>query len=120
MGIIHIAIGVGHPGGGDFTTIPEALIDTGAAHTMLPESLLTYMQIEPRIYDRWAFADGGIKEMGYGMARIAINGMDWHCPVIFGPEDQYLVGATTLQIFGLMVDPAGEELIPRTYRARAI
>ena len=120
MGSIFISIGIGHPSGGDTTEIPDVLVDTGAAHTMLPESLLARLHIEPRRYDRWTFADGGVREMGYGMARILIGDLDRHCPVIFGPEEQYLVGATTLEIFGLMVDPAGQELIPRTYRARAI
>ena len=120
LGSILIDIGVGYPSGGDFTTVRDVLVDTGAAHTMLPESLLARLHIEPRMVDRWTFADGGIREMGYGMARILIDDMDWHCLVIFGPEEQYLVGATTLEIFGLMVDPAGQELIPRTYRARAI
>ena len=120
MGTILIDIGVGHPSGGDFTKARNVLVDTGAAHTMLPESILADLHIEPRLYDRWTFADGGVREMGYGMARIMIDDMDWHCPVIFGPEEQYLVGATTLGIFGLMVDPAGQELIPRIYRARSI
>ena len=120
MGSVLIDIGIGHPSGGDFTTLRDVLVDTGAAHTMLPESLLARLHIEPKTHDRWAFADGETKEMGYGMARILIDDMDWHCPVIFGPEEQYLVGATTLEIFGLMVDPAGQELIPRIYRARAI
>ena len=87
---------------------------------MLPKSLLDRLHISPLEYHRWAFANGGTEELGYGMARIAIEDRVFHCPVIFGPEDQYLVGATTLQIFSLMVDPAGEELILRTYRARAI
>jgi predicted aspartyl protease len=120
MGTVHIMIGVGHPGGGDLEMIPEALVDTGATHTMLPESLLAYLHIEPREYEKWELADGGIKELGFGMARLSIEGRDWTCPVIFGPEDQYLVGATTLQIFSLMVDPEGEGLIRRTYRARYI
>ena len=118
MGTVHISIGVGNPGGGDLELIPEALVDTGATHTVLPDSLLRYLHIEPREYDTWEFADGTTKEMGFGMARISIDGREWPCPVIFGPEDQYLIGATTLQIFSLMVDPEGEELIRRTYRAR--
>ena len=120
MGAVYANIGVAHPGGGDFESIHDALVDTGAAHTMLPDSLLRYLHIEPREYDSWELADGSFKEMGFGMARISIDGRDWPCPVIFGPEDQYLVGATTLEIFSLMVDPEGEKLIRRTYRARYI
>lgn len=120
MGIFRIAIGVGNPAGGDLTSIPMALVDTGAAHTMLPESLLSYVHVAPRERIRWSLADGSSKELGYGMARISIDDREWPCPVIFGPEDEYLVGATTLEIFGLVVDPIGQKLVPRTYEARSI
>ena len=120
MGAVYINIGVGHPGGGDLESIHDALVDTGAAHTMLPDPLLHHLHIEPLEYDRWELADGTIKELGFAMARISIDDRTFHCPVIFGPEDQYLVGATTLETFRLMVDPVGQALVPRTFRARAI
>ena len=34
------------------------------------------------------------------------------CPVVFGPEDQYLLGATTLQNFNLVADTNHHRLIP--------
>ena len=49
-------------------------------------------------------------EWEIGVAQINIDGTEWPCPVIFGPENQYLLGATTLEIFGLMVDPVAGEL----------
>ena len=53
------------------------------------------------------------------MARLGIEGHpERYCPVIFGPEDQYLVGATTLEFFNLMVDPVAGALISRVPRAR--
>ena len=123
MGSFHIAIGVGNPVGGDFVSVPKALVDPGAAHTMLPESLLSYIHLAPRERFTWSFADGSskeLRELGYGMARISIDDRDWHCPVIFGPEDEYLVGATTLEIFGLMVGPVSQQLVARTYQGRSI
>ena len=36
------------------------------------------------------------------------------CPVIFGPDDQYILGATSLETLGFVVDPIGEELMPVT------
>ena len=121
MGAMYINIGVAHPGGGDLEMIPRALVDTGATHAMLPDSLLRYLHIEPREYDSWEFADGSTVEMGFGMARISIDGRDWPWPgYIPGLRTNTWSGATTLEIFGLMVDPEGEKLIRRTYRARYI
>ena len=54
------------------------------------------------------------------MARFGIDGREWPCPVIFGPDDEYLLGATTLEIFNLMVDPVGQRLLPINHRARSI
>jgi predicted aspartyl protease len=120
MGAVYIDIGVGHPSGGDFTPIHNVLVDTGAANTMLPKSLMTRLHIEPLEYDQWEFADGSVHELGFAMARISIDDRTFHCPVIIGPENQYLVGSTTLETFRLMVDPVGQELVPRTFRSRAI
>ena len=94
MGAVYIDIGVGHPSGGDLTPVQNVLVDTGAANTMLPESLLTRLHIEPLEYDQSEFADGKVHELGFAMARISIDQRTFHCPVIFGPEGQHLLGAT--------------------------
>ncbi len=120
MGAVYIDIAVGHPSGGDLTPVRNVLVDTGAANTILPESLMTRLHIEPLEFDQWEFADGSVHELGFAMARISIDERTFHCPVIIGPEEQYLVGATTLETFRLMVDPVGQELVPRTFRSRAI
>lgn len=104
MGTFRVEIGVGHPHGGDFTPV-SALVDTGATHSMMPQSLLVRLQLEPRRRRGFRMADGTRAEYGIGEARISIDGEEQTCPVIFGPEDRYLLGATTLEIFDLMVDP---------------
>ena len=80
--------------------------------------MLGHLHVQPRYNRILSLADGSEAEYGIGVARIAMGVEDWPCPVIFGPEDHYLVGATTLEIFGLMVDPVGQRLIPRIYRAK--
>jgi predicted aspartyl protease len=120
MGSFSIAMQVGNLEGGDLELVPEALVDTGATDTMLPESLLNHLHIDPRGYTLCSFADGESREIGYGTARIVMEGQDWFCPVMFGPDDVYLVGATTLEIFRLLVDPISKELIHRPMRARPI
>ena len=119
MGIFEVTVGVGHPGGGDLVPV-SATVDTGAAHSMMPESLLRQLSMAPREQAGYALADGRVVEYGYGMARFGIDGREWPCPVIFGPDDEYLLGATTLEIFRLTVDPAGQRLLPAEYRARPI
>lgn len=117
MGTFNVNIGVGHSDNGSLTEV-SATVDTGSTYTMLPSSLLTQMNVEERDKRELTLADGSEVSLGIGQARIAIDGMEWNCPIIFGPEGQYLLGATTLEIFGLMVDPVDERLIPRVLRAR--
>lgn len=119
MGSFTVEIGVGHPGGGRLTTAP-VLVDTGSFHSMLPASLLTRLGIKPMERQEFSIADGSRVEWDVGMARIAIDGREWHCPVIFGPEGEYLLGATTLEIFTMTVDMVEERLVPRQLRARPI
>ena len=117
MGNFNVIIGVGHPSGGDLTEV-LALVDTGATHTMLPASLLEQHRIEILDEQYINYADGSRSVAGVGQARIAYRGREWTCPVIFGGEDEYLMGATTLENFNLMVDPVEKELVHRPWRAR--
>ena len=104
MGTFRVTVGVGHPNGGDLHPV-YALVDTGATHSMMPESLLTSLNLKPSRRQRFRMADGSRVEYGRGEARFRINSHENTCPVIFGPEERYLLGATTLEIFDLMVDP---------------
>jgi hypothetical protein len=71
---------------------------------MMPESLLKALRLTPddRIWFR--IADGNWAEYDTGEARFQIGAKRRSCTVIFGPEDKYLLGATTLEVFDLMVD----------------
>ena len=112
-------MGLGRISDGELTPV-TALVDTGAAHSVMPESLLTRLGLTPIEYRPDTIADGSEVGYGYGMARFGIEGREFPCPVIFGTEDQFLLGATTLQIFNLMVDPSEEQLVTKPLRARAI
>ena len=117
MGIFNVYIGVGHPEGSDFEQV-LALVDTGATHSVMPASLLEGLGISPAIQRPVRLAEGRRAMHDIGQGRFSYRGEEWTCPVVFGPEDQYLLGATTLEAFALVVDPNGKELIPARYVAR--
>ena len=104
MGTFHVDIGVGHPLGGDFLPV-SALVDTGSTHSVLPESLLASLSLAPTERRTYRIADGNFIQRDVGEARFRIDDRERTCTVIFGPEGQYLLGATTLEVFDLMVDP---------------
>ena len=119
MGTFNVDLEAGHPDGGDRVGV-SAAVDTGALHTMLPESLLTQLHIQPVLEQSFRFADGNEKTLGVGLCRIAWQYLQFDCPVIFGPEGKYLMGATTLEIFSLAADPVNRTLVRVTREARPI
>ena len=118
MGTFSVNIGVGHPSGEGDLTMVSAMVDTGATDTVIPSSLLASLHIETITQWLLYLADGSEGFWDAGQARIAYGGQEWICPVIFGEEDQYLMGATTLEAFKLMADPVGQQLVPVVPRAR--
>ena len=119
MGTFNVTLEVGHPDGGDRVGV-SAAVDTGSLHTLLPESLLTQIRIQPMLEQNFRFADGNEKTLGVGLCRIVWQNLQFDCPVIFGPEDKYLMGATTLEIFSLAADPVNRTLVRVTPEVRPI
>ena len=120
MGIFEVSLGVrGKNGGGGVELL--AMVDTGATDTVIPPSILMEVGVEVEAQRRFTLADGSHVELGVGEARLSLNNQEWTCPVVFGlDEEQILLGATTLEVFNLMVDPVLGELVPRELRARQI
>lgn len=117
MGTFHVYLSVGHPEGGDGEQV-LALVDTGSTHSILPASLLEWLHIQPYDRQRVAVADNRYQVWDVGKARIVYRDKEWVCPVVFGPDEQYLMGATTLELFNLAVDPGRKELVAAEQIAR--
>jgi predicted aspartyl protease len=111
MGIFRVPLQVGNPDNGSAETV-EALVDTGATFSMMPASLLERLGIEAVRPVNFRIANGGTVEYPTGMASFAAEGCHGAARVVFGPEDHYLMGATTLEDLLLTVDPVGQRLVP--------
>ena len=80
---------------------------------MIPASLLTQtLHLLPKEELVFVLADGSRQRYGWGEARFKIEGREMTSPVVFGPENRYLLGATSLQNFNLTVDPTHHRLVP--------
>ncbi len=113
MGTFSAIVRLGNPAGGDMREV-EALVDTGASHSMFPASLLDALHIARRSQVDGILADGSEVSYWRGQVQIRIDGREDICPALFGPEgeDASVVGATTLQILMFKVDPTREVLEP--------
>ena len=114
MAMFKVDIAVGNPDGGDLRRA-KAVVDAGADHSMLPAQLLGDLGLAPLDRMRFMLADGSIAEYGIGIARFKINGRERPRPVVFGPDDWYLLAASTLEIFNLRADSANGRLAPEEW-----
>ena len=80
---------------------------------MVPSSMLVRIGVIPEWDSDFELADG--REVNLQMADVLIGLNNQHRTsiCIFGPEDsQPLLGAYTLEGFGLMADPVNRRLVP--------
>ncbi|MBI2872589.1 MAG: clan AA aspartic protease [Chloroflexi bacterium] len=112
MGTFTVRIEVGDPAARRFVEV-EALVDTGATHTALPRGMLLALGVEPIEKVAFQLADERVVEYEVGEARIRLDGRERTTVVVFGPEGATaLLGATTLELFNMAVDPVRRRLVP--------
>ena len=123
METFSVTIGVGSFEGGDLGDLMEvsAIVCPGPGrshapgYAMLPEPMLTALGVRPARRKPIKFADGRIEMRDVGAAWITYNDDKMVCPVIFGPEGEYLLGALTPGFLSLEVDPVGKKLVPMEF-----
>ncbi|MBI2152746.1 MAG: Retroviral aspartyl protease [Candidatus Rokubacteria bacterium] len=91
----------------------EALVDTGAAYTVVPRRLLEPLGSEIIRMQRVVLADGRIEEWPLCELSIEYEGRRATTPVLMSPSDgPILLGAVTLEALGLGIDPVHRRLVP--------
>lgn len=91
----------------------EALVDTGAGYTVVPQSILESLGCQPVRTQRVVLADGRAEEWLVSQVDVECEGRRATTPVLMGPPaGPVLLGATTLEELGLGIDPLNRRLIP--------
>src|SRR5688572_24470755 len=89
------------------------LVDSGAIYSLVPATVLRELGLRPYRVVEFSLADGSRMSREVGDAFFEIEGNAGPAPVIFGEEgDEPLLGATTLESLGLVLDPFKRRLIP--------
>ena len=92
-------------------------VDSGAGYSVVPAAALQHLGIEPHTTKRFYLANGDGIERRMGIAGFEYLGEVTAAPVIFGEEgDSALMGVTTLEGFGFVLDPFRRELRPMSMR----
>ncbi len=104
----------------DLARPPETIalmVDTGATYTCLPRSLLEQLGYQPAGRRQVIFANGTEAEWDVTIITMALLGSKLPTLCFMAPDSSpRLLGAVTLEEFGLGVDPIAKRLIPvKTY-----
>ena len=112
MGIFHVELEV-VPAKGRELTRQRALVDTGASYLSLPGSLLRGLGYRVLDTQRVVFATGQTSVWAVTQVKVRLEGRERTVIAFFADEGApALLGAQTLESFGLGVDPLGRRLIP--------
>ncbi len=113
MGLTFLEIQVGNPATPETTERVEFLIDSGAVHSLVPTPVLERLGISPLDEQEFRLADGSRVTRKKGIALFRYEERVGGADVIFGEEgDSNLLGSTTLESLGLILDPLRRELRP--------
>jgi len=89
------------------------LVDSGATYTLLPYDNWNKIELSPKRAVTFSLADGAMVERNVSECDIALPQGEGHTPVILGePGDEPLLGAVTLEILGLVLNPFNRTLQP--------
>ena len=112
MGTFYFPVTLRKPEGEEQADL-KLLVDTGATYTWIPEDILEELGLTPSLTRRVKLADGQILARGGAIVLITIGEETLPTLCLFGTRgSEPLLGAVTLEEFGLGVDPVGKTLIP--------
>jgi clan AA aspartic protease len=112
MGVTYLKVKIRNPEKPRRTRECRFLVDSGAAYSVVPTGLLKSIGIAPTSTEEFILANGEIIERDVGNAYFEYKGKVRAAPVIFGDKDVFLLGATTLEALGMILDPISRKLKP--------
>lgn len=91
----------------------EAIVDTGATYSWVPEDLLKRLDIKPLEVRPLKIASGKVSKRKLGLALFTVRDKTMPTPVLFGDKgSEVFLGAITLEELGFTVDPLHRTLVP--------
>ena len=106
MGITNVIMRVREHRKSENTAELEFLVDSGAVYSLVPGKILDELGIEPYKEMSFSLADGTSIRRRISSAYFEYEGEGGPAPVVYGEEgDTPLLGATTLELMGLVLNP---------------
>lgn len=106
MGITVVKLIIKNPFDLSKQTEEEFLVDSGAHYTVLPLEIVKKLGLKASYTQSFSLADGRVVKRSIGSAFIQYENKELAVAVVLGQKgDTALLGVTTLENFGLMLDP---------------
>lgn len=113
MGLTHVKVRVGNPANGARAEEVACLVDSGAVYSLIPGRILRKLGIKPHSTREFVLANGEVVRRRLATATFEFEGRRGDSMVIVGePGDDPRLGVTTIEGFGLVLDPFRRELRP--------
>lgn len=112
MGVTFLKVKVFNPARPKKARACRFLVDSGAVYSVVPRELLKALGLKPTSRREFMLADGEEIRLPVGNAHFEYKGTIGAAPVVFGEEGVLLLGATTLEALGLILDPVRRQLKP--------
>jgi clan AA aspartic protease len=115
VGTFTIKVILSHPERRQTQLTLDLLVDTGATWTLIPAEAARSLGVEPSERRPVRTADGRQLDLPLAEVRFTIDGRSLTIPCLIGsPQAPALLGAVTLEAFGLAADPVQKILVPVT------
>lgn len=113
MGITYVEAQVSNIAGKHKGRDVRFLVDSGAIYSVLPQDDWKPLGLKSMRSLEFTLADGTLVKREVSECRFTVNGLSGVSPVILGlPDDVALLGAVTLEVLGLILNPFTRKLNP--------
>ena len=113
MGVTTVKLSIGNPLKPSKKVHGEFLVDTGAHYTVISSDMVKDLGLKSSYEQDFSLADGKTIKRKIGSAVLDFEGRELAVPVVLGEKgDSKLLGITTLESFGMMIDPFKRKIYP--------
>jgi clan AA aspartic protease len=113
MGLFNVPVTLMNPDDPQRSMRVALLVDTGSTYMLLPPEIVGALGLPIREERPAQLASGERVLYGVGEVRVSLDDREFFSVFVAGPAGcPALLGAVTLEAFGLAVDPVNERLFP--------
>jgi len=112
MALTYLTVEFANPKNPQKKVKKKFLIDSGAVYSVIDKEVLKKLGIKPHSRRKFILANGEEIEKEIGDVFFEYGEQKGTSLVVFGDKGIYLLGATTLETLGLILNPIDRELKP--------